>query len=53
MEKFELGIESRWIRTKRTYSQSGFIILVPPGNMLLQRYIDYLSERNKKLSEGQ
>jgi hypothetical protein len=44
LEKFALDIESKWVRTKRAYSQSGFVFLVPPDETNLRRYVEYLSQ---------
>jgi hypothetical protein len=46
IEKFELGVESRWVRTNKMYSESGFIVLIPSKNQSLERYVDYLSKQN-------
>ncbi|MDR2553563.1 MAG: PilZ domain-containing protein [Treponema sp.] len=44
--KFSVELESRWIRTSRQTSESGFVIVLPPGAPgyeLLKQYIDYLA----------
>jgi hypothetical protein len=46
IDKFSLEIESRWIKTKMKSSESGFVIVIPPGisgKALLEQYLDYLS----------
>ena len=48
IDKFSLEIESRWIKTKMRSSESGFIIVVPPGTSgktLLEQYLKYLSDQ--------
>jgi hypothetical protein len=46
IEKFELDVESRWIRTSKRFSESGFVVIVRPNNMKLEQYVDYLSRRD-------
>ena len=48
MEKFSLEIESRWVKQKMKSSESGFVIVVPPGTegkTILEQYLDYLSDQ--------
>ena len=54
IDKFSLEIESRWIKTKLRSSESGFIIVVPPGTSgrtLLEQYLKYLEEQAEEQVE--
>jgi hypothetical protein len=44
--QFHLEIESRWVKTKKQSSESGFVIVVSPetdGKTVLEQYLEYLS----------
>jgi hypothetical protein len=46
LDKFNLEIESRWVRTKKQSSESGFVIVIPPGSSgkeFLEQYLNYLA----------
>jgi len=45
LEKFNLEIESRWIKSKMKNSESGFVIVIPSGTEkeVLERYLAYLA----------
>jgi D-mannonate dehydratase len=48
IEKFDLEIESKWVKAKMKSSESGFVIVVPPGSSkkeLLEQYLNYLKEQ--------
>jgi hypothetical protein len=48
IDKFNLEIESRWVRTKRRSSESGFVIVIPPGTSgqeVLEQYLSYLAKK--------
>jgi hypothetical protein len=50
IDKFELEIESRWIKTKKDSSESGFVIVIPPGSQgkaVLEQYLAYLSTQTE------
>ncbi|MDR2143566.1 MAG: hypothetical protein LBP29_04265 [Treponema sp.] len=50
IKPFTLDIESKWIRTKKDYSESGFVIIIPPGTSgqeLLNEYLKFLSKYSK------
>jgi hypothetical protein len=50
LETFKLEIESRWVRAKKQHSESGFVIVLPPGSKEaedLKNYLAYL-EKNKE-----
>jgi hypothetical protein len=50
IKPFTLDIESKWIRTKKDLSESGFVIIIPPGTSakeLLAEYLDFLSQHAK------
>ncbi|MDR2049537.1 MAG: hypothetical protein LBP69_08795 [Treponema sp.] len=47
---FTIDIESKWIRTKKDRSESGFVIVIPPGTSgeeLLNEYLTFLSKHAK------
>jgi hypothetical protein len=53
---FKVAIESKWIRTKKERSESGFIIVIPPGtsgNDLLNEYLNFLSKHAKIVVEDE
>ena len=45
VDTFEVDIVSRWVRMKRNGSETGFIVVVPPGNRVMEHYIKYLKTR--------
>ena len=48
LNKFSLEIESRWVKAKMKSSESGFVIVVPPGTSgkaLLEQYIHFLASQ--------
>ncbi|MDR1507828.1 MAG: hypothetical protein LBI67_12070 [Treponema sp.] len=63
LASFTVNIESKWIRTRKDRSESGFLIIVPPGisapvpagspvdeasrGDLLKRYLDFLTKSSK------
>jgi hypothetical protein len=47
---FTVTIESKWIRTRKDRSESGFVIVIPPGTSaedLFNEYLNFLSEHAK------
>jgi hypothetical protein len=44
--KFEVTVESRWIRTMGYSCEIGFMITASPKGKLFQRYVDYLTYRS-------
>jgi hypothetical protein len=44
VERFKVNVLSRWVRMKRTGTESGFIIVFPPGSGVIERYIEFLSD---------
>ncbi|MDR3170238.1 MAG: PilZ domain-containing protein [Treponema sp.] len=44
--KFEILVESRWIRTGEYSCDYGFIITASPKGKSFQRYVDYLTWRS-------
>jgi hypothetical protein len=42
VERFKVDVLSRWVRMKRTGTESGFIIVFPPGSGVIERYIEFL-----------
>jgi hypothetical protein len=54
LEKFTVDVESRWIRTRARRSESGFVIVIPPGkpgNVLLDKYLEYLALQSEPIEE--
>jgi hypothetical protein len=54
LEKFTIDAESRWVRTKTQRSESGFVIVIPPGNpgkALLDKYLEYLAQHSEPIEE--
>ena len=48
IDKFSLEVESRWVKAKMKQSESGFVIVVPPGisgKDLLGQYLHYLASQ--------
>lgn len=46
---FTVDIEAKWIRSQKGQSESGFVIIVPPGTQaetLLKQYVEYLAEHS-------
>ncbi|MCL1812076.1 MAG: hypothetical protein FWG29_00990 [Treponema sp.] len=55
MEKFPLEVESRWVKAKMKSSESGFVIVVPPGTTgktLLEQYLGYLASQPNNNEEN-
>jgi len=54
IDKFSLEIESRWVKTKMKSSESGFVIVVPPGTSgetLLEQYLNFLASQPGAVEE--
>jgi hypothetical protein len=50
INSFTVTIESKWIRTKKDRSESGFVIIIPPetsAKELFNEYLTFLSEHAK------
>ena len=46
IDQFSLEIESRWVKAKMKSSESGFVIVIPPGTSgktVLEQYLAYLA----------
>ncbi|MCL1927862.1 MAG: hypothetical protein FWG07_03590 [Treponema sp.] len=55
VDKFSLEIESRWVKAKMKSSESGFVIVIPPGTTgktLLEQYIGYLASQQPDVEEN-
>ncbi|MDR1307536.1 MAG: hypothetical protein LBK74_08185 [Treponema sp.] len=53
--QFPLEIESRWVKAKKQSSESGFVIVIPPGTdgkVLLEQYLAYLSSHTNPDTQG-
>ena len=51
IDKFTLEVESRWVKAKMKLSESGFVIVVPPGvsgKDFLEQYLQYLASQEGK-----
>jgi hypothetical protein len=42
IDKFELDIISRWVKMRKSGMESGFMIVLPPGSGMVEKYIEYL-----------
>jgi hypothetical protein len=47
---FEVEILSRWVRMNKNGSETGFIMVLPPGNKMVEDYIAFLRSRISKQS---
>jgi hypothetical protein len=50
IDPFKLDIESKWVRTKKERSESGFVIVIPPGTEaeeMFTQYLEFLSTHSK------
>jgi hypothetical protein len=45
IDKFEVDILSKWVKIKRDGTESGFIMVVPPGSKIVEGYIEYLKAK--------
>ncbi|MDR1901903.1 MAG: hypothetical protein LBQ88_06455 [Treponema sp.] len=43
--KIELEVESKWVRIKKAYSESGFVIVDPRAKKDFEYYMEYLSKQ--------
>jgi hypothetical protein len=53
IKPFTIDIESKWMRIKKDLSESGFVIIIPPGTSaeeLLNEYLNFLSQHTKLVS---
>ncbi|GHV55438.1 hypothetical protein AGMMS49579_18310 [Spirochaetia bacterium] len=49
---FELHVEVRWIRHTESLFAAGFVIVSPPMNESLQRYVNYLKKLDRRKQAG-
>jgi len=47
IKKFQLEIESRWIKLNKLKMESGFSVMVPFNNDEFQHYLEFLAMRGK------
>ena len=47
LEKFQLEIESRWIKLNKSKMESGFSVIVPFEKKEFQDYLEYLAQKGK------
>jgi hypothetical protein len=45
IDKFEVDIISKWVKMKKSGTESGFIMVVPPGSKMVEAYIEYLKKK--------
>lgn len=50
LEKFQLEIESRWIKLNKSRMESGFSIIVPFDQVEFNEYLEFLATRGKLLT---
>jgi hypothetical protein len=50
--RFDLTVESRWVRTESYTCELGFLVTASPKGKLFQRYVDYLSWRSESEHAG-
>jgi hypothetical protein len=44
--RFDLTVESRWVRSESYACELGFLVTASPKGRLFQRYVDYLAWRS-------
>ena len=44
--KFELSVETRWLRTNGDAYEAGFVVTASPKGKQFERYVDYLAWRS-------
>jgi hypothetical protein len=49
LNAFELTVEVRWVKSTETSFNSGFLIVKPPADKSLEKYIEYIKSRNRIL----
>ena len=47
IEKFQLEIESRWVKLNKSKMESGFSVIVPFDQDEFKNYLEYLALKNK------
>ena len=47
LKKFQLEIESRWVKINKSRMESGFSVMVPFEQQEFQDYLDFLATRGK------
>ena len=46
IRKFQLEIESRWVKISRSRMESGFSVVVPFNKKQFQEYLEYLAKKS-------
>jgi hypothetical protein len=46
LSSFDLEIEVRWILSTETNFTTGFLIINPPGNRALEKYLEYIKNHS-------
>jgi c-di-GMP-binding flagellar brake protein YcgR len=47
VQLFELGVEVRWIQSSETKFSAGFLVVTPPANRALEKYLDYIKTQTR------
>ena len=50
VEKFQLEIESRWVKLNKSKMESGFSVLVPFDQKEFKEYLEFLAQKSKEKS---
>jgi len=48
IKKFQLEIESRWVKLNKSRMESGFSVIVPFNESEFKDYLEYLAEKGSK-----
>jgi hypothetical protein len=43
--KFEVDVLSKWVKISKSGTETGFIMVVPPGSKVVEGYIEYLKKK--------
>ena len=52
IKKFQLEIESRWVKIKKTQMESGFSVIVPFKKDEFNDYLEYLEKKGKTSAQA-
>lgn len=47
LRKFQLEIESRWVKLNKSRMESGFSVIVPFSEIEFKNYLEYLSQKDR------
>ena len=48
IERFQMEIESRWVKTNKVKIESGFSVIVPFNEKEFKDYLQYLAKKNRE-----